>query len=165
MRSDLNPDPELQSTPPKRVGRDNGFRQKLDDDDLRAALVSLAGKERWPGTPEWEAIGRQLIELAARDARGWSAHAEEFQSAYIAGAIKLLRNRPDMVGAARRPWGLLVGRGQAAGRRAVGAEACLGLVGRNRVTHQLRFCEVPTVITFGTSAELEDRVLSPRGTR
>lgn len=175
MRSDLNPDrpavPPTSSPPPTplptrhRTGHDNGYQQKLDDDYLRAALVTLAGKQHWPGTPEWEAIGQQLIELAARDAQGWSTHAEEYQSSYIAAAIKLLRKRPDTVGAARSPWALLVVRGQTAGRTAVGAEASLGLTNRNNDTHQVRFTDVPQVITFGTPAELEDRLLPVRWTR
>lgn len=120
----------------------------MSDDDLRRAVTAMAALPRWPGRPEWEAIGEQLTALADRESRAWPRHPEEFQGAYVTAGVELLRRRPDAVLAADHPWGLLATQGRFAGRAAVASEVAIGLTDRDPVRHRVRPRSLPAVSSY-----------------
>ena len=123
------------------------------DEGLRRALSGLIDRAEFAGTREWEAIGTQVLALAARDARHWLPHASEHASAYTSAVIEFLRCRPQGVIQARSPWGLLVTKGRNAGRRAVGAQVRCGLTGRDAVAHRTRHSTTPRVLSLDWLAD------------
>jgi hypothetical protein len=121
------------------------------NDGLVAALTHLRGRP-FAGTPQWEAIGAQVLYLAERDVCPWPRHSAEYSGAFTFGCIDFLVRRTTTVLNARSPWGLLITTGRRHAKSALGAEMACGLTARDPVTHRRRYADAATVISLAALA-------------